>query len=169
MKFSANFIVALLASLAAFAVPSTNALDLILRAMDATDDLFSACATDADFIGTELIKIYNGAEETSGGGGGRALRTRALQTAYCKNVCKGFMPGMCVYVYPQCKGMRRNLDQDESLVNEPVLQEENTLACASLYVAMHDEVVKLAGQVEEACAAELLAPQEYKCFRIIQN
>ena len=168
MKFSANFIIAMLAYLAAFVEASTNGL--ILRALDATDGLFPACATDADFIGKELIKIDNGAPEILSDDGGRALRTtRELQTSYCRNVCRGFMPGMCRYVYPQCKGMRRRNLKSNNNNKRVQLEEDHTLVCASLILAIHDAVLKLADQVDPACAAELLAPKEFKCFRIIQN
>ena len=165
MKFSANCIVALLA----FVVPSTNASGLILRAMDASGDgTFPQCAMDAGLIGTELSAIFEAtAAEEGSGGGGRALRGRELQTSQCRILCKGFYPGTCVRAYPWCVGQRaRSLEEEQPFVN---FVEENSLECASLYLDVHTKLVQLAGQVDDACAAELLAPQENKCFRIVHN
>lgn len=168
MKFSANHIVALLA----FVVPSTNASGLILRAIDASGDgTFPQCAMDAGLIGTELNAIFEAAADEEIGGGGRGLRGRELQTSQCRILCKGFYPGTCVWAYPWCVGQRaRGLEEEQPIVNGvELLVEENTLECASLYLDVHAKLVQLAGQVDDACAAELLAPAENKCFRIVHN
>ena len=163
MKFSAYYSVASLFFLAAFVLPSTQASGLIIRAID-TDGTFVDCAAYSDLIGNELSKVYG--DETVDGGNRRVLRSRELVTGWCIQNCKGFLPGTCQRAFPWCYGMRRNLDED----GQPVeLDEDHTLACAAMQLAIHDKLLELATQVDDTCAAELLAPKEFKCYRVDQS
>jgi len=101
MKFS-TIVAAAIASLASF----TQASDFVLQAVDV--DALAACAPYTEQIGAAYAAATGHDKEWEALHGGRALRgdsaARELNPygSTCQKNCKGFMPGSCYLVWPQC-------------------------------------------------------------------
>ena len=112
---------------------------------------------------------------------------RELVTGWCKENCRGFLPGTCQRAFPWCYGMRRRRQLEEEVDNnnadaatvvdlpippiEP--QDINSLECVTIQRAVRDKLEELAHHTivndNEACVAALLGQYETQCFRVVKT